>query len=445
MNTTTNLPIYSGTSYPDTLKPRTTLYKLGLRALEEPVAITRKRGGQEYFLYDVSKTETLTLETATKDELRYWRRGLQDKETLTEEEQRVLGSSMKKLLKKKKKGQSNVEPHPSGVKLSTYLYKSHKRIIECKVNNSVVEALNLPIYQASNRPSYLLTPRELLDQNYTFNGSMLAVMEWETGLQEYLYAYEPHRTTNWKTLLDEALANPKEYLILDTETTGLDWDDEVIQLTCLDIEGNIVYDGYFNPTKASHWAAAKKHKLSTDFLAQQPKWEDEWAKISTLLEGKTILAHNADFDHRLLQQTCLRYNLEPNLALTFVCTMPFVKALTGENSLEKALDAMKYRTGSESLHNSRTDCFMLLKLLLPKQEVFKIQETAQHMFERVCRYKIEHRQEPHAVDAGWNWIQSNFQLLNRYKDFKVLDQKICQAIVHCLKPTVAKLDILNFE
>lgn len=458
MSEMNKLPVYEGMSYPAHLKPKTTLYKMGLRPVDGPVAITRKNSKQEYSLYNLFTAENLILETATSKELKFWMMGLEERlDDLTEEEQRVLNS--KKATKSKRKTKDKKEKqskdasfkaslktaNPLGIKLSSYTYKSHRKIIERQVDNLVVETLNLKTYDLSTRPSSLLTPRELLGQDYTFNGSVLGVMDWGDGVREYLYTYQPKTKVNWKTLLDSALLNPSEYVILDTETTGIEYDDEVIQLTCLDVAGNVLYDGYFNPTKTSHWAAAKKHKLSKYFLAKQPEWRDEWSKISSLLQGKTILAHNSDFDQRLIQQTCQRYELEPNLDLTFICTMPFVKALTGENALEKALNALNYTTGDANLHNARTDCFMLLKVLLPKQEVFKTQEEAEIIFERVCRYKTEVLGESDAETKGWGWILSTNPTNSACKDFKVLDLKTCRFIITSLESTVHKLNTVNFK
>lgn len=448
MSKINNLPVYEGMSYPAHLKPKTTLYKMGLRATKEPVAITRKSGGQEYFLYAVNDTERLTIETANTKELRYWKIGIKEREDCLTEEEKKLAKKVarsKRRREAKKEQQTKTISYPSGIKLSSSTYKSHRKIIEKNVDDAIVKTLNLQTYDLSNRPSALLTPRELLGQDYTFNGSVLGVMDWGDGVREYLYTYQPKTKVNWKTLLDAALLNPSEYVILDTETTGIEYDDEVIQLTCLDVAGNVLYDGYFNPTKTSHWAAAKKHKLSKYFLAKQPEWRDEWPKISSLLQGKTILAHNSDFDQRLIQQTCQRYELEPNLDLTFICTMPFVKALTGENTLEKALDALDYKTGITTLHNARTDCFMLLKVLLPKQELFVLQEKAESLFERVCRYKTEVLGESDAKTKGWDWILSTNPADSACKDFKVLDLKTCQFIITSLDSTVHKLNLVNFK
>ena len=448
MSKINELPVYERMSYPKHLKPKTTLYKMGLRPTKEPVAITRKSGGQEYFLYDVSDTERLTIETANTKELRYWKIGIKEREDcLTEEEEKLAKkvARTERRCKAKKEQQTKTISHPSGIKLSSSTYKSHRKIIEKNVADSIVETLSLNTYNISNRPSSLLTPRELLDQGYTFNGSALGVMDWGNGAREYLYAYQPKTKVNWNTLLDTALLNSSEYVILDTETTGVEDDDEIIQLTCLDIAGNVLYDGYFSPLKTSHWRAAKKHKLSKYFLAKQPKWEDEWPKIASLLQGKTILVHNSDFDQRLIQQTCQRYGLEPDLNLTFICTMPFVKSLTGQNALEKALNALKYTTGDANLHNARTDCFMLLKVLLPKQEVFKIQEMAESMFERVCRYKHEEKGDLDAVEAGWDWIRTKFEISDKYKDFKVLDLQTCQSIIKDLEAITHKLNLVNFN
>ena len=101
MNKINELPVYEGMSYPAHLKPKTTLYKMGLRPVDGPVAITRKGNKQEYSLYNLFTAEDLTLETATAKELKYWIIGLENRmDSLTEDEKRVLASKKNDQIKK---------------------------------------------------------------------------------------------------------------------------------------------------------------------------------------------------------------------------------------------------------------------------------------------------------------------------------------------------------
>lgn len=418
MNKINELPVYEWGKHPKTLKYRTTLYKEGLRMTEGPVAITRTKSGAEYLLYDSSKTEPITPENIRPEERKAFNAGLKKRE------------KFKKAL------------YPGLEKRS--LSKKDKELLSKSIDFEVITALNLPMYTESELPSFLYPPVNLLNAGFKPNGGPAGVLTCNDGSMHYVYyGVKGGAIKNLK--IADLKAHPDKYVILDTETTGFNEDDEVIQLTCVDLGGNVLYDSYFNPVKKSHWAAVKKHKLSNDFLATQPLWKDEWEKINTTLKGKIILAHNASFDRRLIQQTCQRYGVEFHYISEYQCTMSFLKLKTGQSSLEKILKTLGYDFNEESLHNARMDCFMLLKVLMPKQEVFAVQTKAKSMFERVCRYKKEQKGDPKALEAGWNWIHTTFKISNKYRDFKILDMTACQLIIKDLEVITHKLNLVNFN
>lgn len=123
--------------------------------------------------------------------------------------------------------------------------------------------------------------------------------------------YENHLSSqfnNIKTL------NNRNIVVLDTETTGLEDDDEVIELGIIDKKGQVLYNSRFKNQKAIHWAAAKVNKIKKSDLENAPLFKDEWAKIKSILAGKRILAFNTEFDCRLIGQTLERYGLNKSEA-----------------------------------------------------------------------------------------------------------------------------------
>ena len=419
MNKINNLPVYEwGAPRPESLKRPKTLYREGLRMIDEPAAILRAKGGAEYYLYDDSKTEPITVENVRPEERKAFNEGL----------------------RKRKETSHLPNPRPKRKILS----KKDKELISKPVNLQLVNALNLPIYRDSDLPGFLYPPATLLDKGFNPNGEPAGVLKHEDGHLDYVY-YGIMGDPIKKMKINNVSTNQDKYVILDTETTGKLGDDEVVQLTCIDLVGNVLYDGYFNPVKSSCWEAYKKHNLSNKFLSTQPFWKDEWEKIDKVLKGKIILTHNAAFDRRLIQQTCQRYGVEFNYISEYHCTMSFLMLKTGKLALEKVLTTLGHDFKEEDLHNARTDCFMLLKALLSTQEVFKLQETAESMFERVCRYKKEEKGDSNAFEAGWDWIRNKFKISDKYKNFKVLDLKTCQSIIKDLETITHKLDIVNFK
>lgn len=247
MSKINKLPVYEGMSYPAHLKPKTTLYKMGLRPVDGPVAISRAKGGAEYYLYNISKTEPITMENVRPEERRAFNKGLRER----------------KIAEKK----TSSLPYPEVKNRS--LLKKNKKLLSKSVQPQIVEALNLPIYSESELPGFLYPPGALLTKGFNPNGGPAGVLKHEDGHLDYVY-YGIKENPIKKMVISDLRIIPDKYVILDTETTGYLEDDEVIQLTCLDLMGNVLYDGYFNPVKSSCWGAVKKHKLSKKFLATQP-------------------------------------------------------------------------------------------------------------------------------------------------------------------------------
>lgn len=81
----------------------------------------------------------------------------------------------------------------------------------------------------------------------------------------------PYRDLIWKlTEKTKELYPKKEYpksIVIDTETTGLDpFRDELLQVSIIDEEGNVLFDSYFKPLKHKEWSKAE----SVNHIS--PKW-----------------------------------------------------------------------------------------------------------------------------------------------------------------------------
>ena len=96
-----------------------------------------------------------------------------------------------------------------------------------------------------------------------------------------------------------------EYVILDTETTGLDYDAEIIELGIIDLEGNVLYHSLFKPTTPILPGASEVHKIYDKDLEGAPNFKAEIPKIDKILRDRMILAYNSDFHEQVI-----RYNYE---------------------------------------------------------------------------------------------------------------------------------------
>ena len=91
-------------------------------------------------------------------------------------------------------------------------------------------------------------------------------------------------------------------IILDTETTGLDFKTghRVIEIGCVEIvnrkfTGN-EYHTYINPERESDEGALRVHGLTTEFLSDKPKFSEIYEEFINFIKDAELLIHNAEFD-----------------------------------------------------------------------------------------------------------------------------------------------------
>ena len=163
-----------------------------------------------------------------------------------------------------------------------------------------------------------------------------------------------------------------EYLILDTETTGLGAQDEVIELGIIDTDGNTVYHSLFMPNCPISPGAAAVHGITLADVFDAPRFCDEWERINAVLSGKTVLIYNASFDIRMLNQTAKIHGCAPLLQKENApCVMLGYAKYNGEINpktgsykwikLEQALRNEGIPTNQD--HRVIGDCLMTLALI----------------------------------------------------------------------------------
>ncbi|NSW54344.1 MAG: 3'-5' exonuclease [Anaerolineae bacterium] len=109
-------------------------------------------------------------------------------------------------------------------------------------------------------------------------------------------------------------------LYIDTETTGLDRDAEVIELAIVDDDGKVLMDQLFHPTLPIPKEATRVNHITDAMVANKPAWGIYWPTIRSLFFGKTLAAYNADYDLRLIYQSNDRYGIRRETLNTF-CVM----------------------------------------------------------------------------------------------------------------------------
>jgi DNA polymerase III subunit epsilon len=113
-------------------------------------------------------------------------------------------------------------------------------------------------------------------------------------------------------------------LFLDTETTGLDDKAEVVELAVVNADGKILVDTLIKPVNPIPREATALHGITNEMVKTAPCWQDIYPEISAFITGRLVLAYNAPFDARMLEQTCGLYRL-PALSVDWQCIMRMYK------------------------------------------------------------------------------------------------------------------------
>lgn len=96
--------------------------------------------------------------------------------------------------------------------------------------------------------------------------------------------------------------NPKR-IVLNTETTGLDASkDEILQLSIIDENAEILYNQYFKPEKVHSWHEAQAvNGISPEMVKNCPPIWREQNKIQAIIDSADIIiGYNTAFDMEFL-------------------------------------------------------------------------------------------------------------------------------------------------
>ncbi len=123
----------------------------------------------------------------------------------------------------------------------------------------------------------------------------------------------------------------QEPLFLDTETTGLDDQAQIIEIAILDASGQVLLCQRIKPTVEIGEGAQDVHGISAADLEGCPSWPEVAGEVQRILAGRMVVIFNADYDTRLLNQTAAAHgdNLDWLVSCTFRCAMYLAASMYG--------------------------------------------------------------------------------------------------------------------
>lgn len=119
---------------------------------------------------------------------------------------------------------------------------------------------------------------------------------------------------------------------LDTETTGINKTDEIVDIAIIANDGAVLVDTLVRPTAPISSVASAVHHITDAMVQTAPTWPELWPQVQAALAGRTVVIFNADFDVRLLQQTHARHQMPWALQANFVCLMKLYAQFKGDKT-----------------------------------------------------------------------------------------------------------------
>lgn len=129
-------------------------------------------------------------------------------------------------------------------------------------------------------------------------------------------------------------------IYVDTETTGLGRDAEIVEVCVLDHDGSVLISTLVKPKSEIPWFVTRIHGITNQMVAKCPIWRDVWPDVTAALAGRQVAMYNASFDERMMRQSHTVHRMRWELPGTvFFCVMQTYARFCGGYRIQKLSEA----------------------------------------------------------------------------------------------------------
>ena len=179
------------------------------------------------------------------------------------------------------------------------------------------------------------------------------------------------------------------YIVLDTETTGLNHDDHVVELGAHEIINGKLSGGqfhiYIRPRIKMCDEVIKIHGITNDFYDEYYKdiYENDKQNLLNFVKwvgNSLIFAHNASFDLNAINIELKNFEIPEFPVKRFRCSMKMFKDVVGRINpefydkyvcLEKCCEYFKLKATNNYYHNALFDAFMTARMVCKVYEMIE--------------------------------------------------------------------------
>lgn len=174
-----------------------------------------------------------------------------------------------------------------------------------------------------------------------------------------------------------------DYLVLDTETTGLDSTSEICQIAIIDSNGKVLLDTLVKPVRPIPPSATAIHGITNEMVANANPFP--MVEIGVYLINRNVIVYNSNYDVGLLYQSerALGYKTtEWYKVANFYCAMEAFAEIYGDwNDYHQSYRWQKlstacayYKIPVTKAHGALEDCLSTLavcKAMVASKESIK--------------------------------------------------------------------------
>ncbi len=163
----------------------------------------------------------------------------------------------------------------------------------------------------------------------------------------------------------------KQPIYLDTETTGLNDRDQIVEICLLDHDGSIAFQSLVKPTVKIPLDATRVHHITDALVSTAPTWPEVWPQVEAILTTRRIAIYNAEYDLRLMQQSHHAHGLAWSTPINYFCLMKLYAQFRGDwnaragNYRWHSLDDARWQCGLNlpNAHRAHADTLLARAVL----------------------------------------------------------------------------------
>jgi DNA polymerase III epsilon subunit-like protein len=165
-------------------------------------------------------------------------------------------------------------------------------------------------------------------------------------------------------------------VILDSETTGLDDNAEIVELALIDAQGNTLIDTLIKPIDPIPQEVIDIHGITNEMVADAPTFAEVIPDLLRHAEGRPIVVYNSEYDNRLIKQSAVKAGMPSEELWHLIdsqsnhCLMKLYARYYGTPGRHGGYKWYKLHLAaghcgidSTGAHRARADCVMTLGIL----------------------------------------------------------------------------------